>query len=81
MRARPHALGEGYYTAVQPVGPTRGSAPPEPVNHAKQVGTNLTACGLNALNWPRLWNRPFPTAPGRQCPACLDLLIGRVPPT
>ena len=35
--------------AVGPTGRTPGS-----IAHAKQIGTNLTACGENAFTWSKL---------------------------
>lgn len=43
------------------------------LQHAKLVGTNLTACGLGARSWPRLWGRLFARVPGPPCPLCLEL--------
>jgi hypothetical protein len=64
----PFAL--GFLTALQLVRSASGRRP-QPLNHAKLVGTNLTVCGMNAQTWPGLWEHAFPTAPGVQCDVCL----------
>ncbi|GCD88154.1 hypothetical protein NLS1_01600 [Nocardioides sp. LS1] len=43
------------------------------VTHAKSVGTNASACGLNTTTWTKLWEIPFEAAPrSRRCPACVN---------
>jgi hypothetical protein len=55
--------------AVGPAGRTRGS-----IAHAKQMGTNLTACGKNAFTWPKMWHLPFDQARTARCKACVDVI-------
>lgn len=42
------------------------------IAHAKQMGTNLTACGENAFTWSKLWHVRFDQAGPSRCPACVD---------
>jgi hypothetical protein len=42
------------------------------IAHAKQMGTNLTACGENAFTWSKLWHLPFDQAKATRCQACVD---------
>ncbi|WP_416954370.1 hypothetical protein ACNKF0_18915 [Nocardioides sp. T5] len=42
--------------------------------HAKQMGTTLTACGLDATSWHRLWEVPFVAAAVKdRCPQCVSI--------
>lgn len=54
-------------------GPTRQ---PASTAHAKQMGTPLTACGLTATSWHRLWELPFGAGSGTYwlCPTCVGLV-------
>lgn len=38
--------------------------------HAKQMGTPLTACGLNAASWRRLWELQFDADLWPRCATC-----------
>lgn len=49
------------------------------IAHAKQMGTNLTACGQNAYTWTKLWHVPFRQSTATRCPACVDALTSRPP--
>jgi hypothetical protein len=42
--------------------------------HAKQMGSDLTACGLNATSWPKLFNVAFPPPRTEVCPECASSL-------
>jgi len=44
---------------------------PSSVAHAKQMGGILTACGLNASSWRKLFHVPFPPARTEACRECL----------
>jgi hypothetical protein len=39
--------------------------------HAKEMGTTLTACGMDASSWVKLWDTPFSSALPRPCRDCL----------
>ena len=41
------------------------------LTHAKQMGTILTACGLDATSWHRLWEVPFTDGVKDRCPHCV----------
>jgi hypothetical protein len=47
---------------------------PASVAHAKAVGGVLTACGLNASTWQRLFHLSFPARYAENCRACLDVV-------
>jgi hypothetical protein len=44
--------------------------------HAKEMGTDTTACGLLCLAWPKYWERPFGATRDveRTCEACRTAL-------
>ena len=44
--------------------------------HAKQMGTTLTACGLDASSWYRLWEVPFTEGVKDRCPHCVAVCTG-----
>ena len=44
---------------------------PGDVFHAKTMGTTMTACGLNASSWPKLWGKTFSRSLGPNCRQCL----------
>lgn len=48
---------------------------PASVAHAKTMGGNLTACGLNVTTWSRLFHVAFPARLGDNCPDCLDAVL------
>lgn len=41
--------------------------------HARQLGTTVTACGLEAVDWPMLFYRQFQFERGQLCDECLDV--------
>lgn len=49
-----------------------------PMAHAKQMGTNLTACGENAFTWSKLWHVPFDQAKTARCKACVDVVASQL---
>jgi hypothetical protein len=59
-----------------------GEAVPLPAStsHAKRMGGQTTACGLNAGTWAKLFHLAFPPATGEACPECLDVVrrIGEI---
>ena len=55
-------------TAGRSVDPTSGPF------HAKAMGTAVTACGLPAASWVKLWDVPFARAPQPTCRQCFDLV-------
>jgi hypothetical protein len=45
--------------------------------HAKEMGTTLTACGLDASTWMKFWYLDFHTQAGvTRCPACTAIVVG-----
>ena len=44
------------------------------IAHAKQMGTNLTACGENAFTWSKLWHLRFDQAGPLRCRACVAVV-------
>jgi len=42
--------------------------------HAKTVGTVLTACGLRASSWEKLWGCAFPPDEGDICQQCVRIV-------
>jgi hypothetical protein len=64
-----------WFTAVELLHWPAGQAAPEPLHHAKSFGTTLTACGMNAGTWPRLWDHPFPSGTERRCSRCMDAVL------
>lgn len=49
------------------------------IAHAKQMGTNLTACGANAFTWSKLWHVRFDHAGPVRCRACIAVVAGSLP--
>jgi hypothetical protein len=45
---------------------------PQGVVHAKEMGTNLTACGLVTASMHRFWDLPFPVEKPTSCPDCRE---------
>jgi len=44
--------------------------------HARQPGTLNTACGLVALGWQLLWERPFDVQDAGACTSCAAAVLG-----
>jgi hypothetical protein len=64
----------GPYAARQRDG--RVGPNPAHVVHAKEVGTVLTACGIQASSWHRFWGVSFLQDIGlRRCPSCLEEVL------
>ena len=42
--------------------------------HAKKMGTLCTACGVEAMSWPKLWDVPFRALGVGSCPACAQVV-------
>jgi hypothetical protein len=51
--------------------PGWGERPEATMLHAKRIGTSLTACGRDTLNWYKHW---APFDPGRTRNACCECL-------
>ncbi len=47
------------------------------VQHARQVGSNRTACGIAALDWELFWDLAFPSEASVTCQGCLHVVTGR----
>lgn len=47
---------------------------PYGVQHARTVGSQLTACGISAVEWPIFWEMAFPREPESSCEDCLVAL-------
>lgn len=52
----------------------RSTVRPGSLTHAKEMGTRVTACGLNCDTWVKLWGQSFPMLLERSCPECLVLV-------
>jgi hypothetical protein len=51
---------------------------PYGVQHARQVGALLTACGEPAADWEMFWDLPFPAEPRLTCSDCRrEVQLGR----
>jgi hypothetical protein len=46
--------------------------------HAKAMGTTVTACGLLATSWPKIWDKPFYTSLGPNCPQCTAVVANAI---
>jgi hypothetical protein len=44
---------------------------PSSLVHAKRMGSTVTACGLNASSWRKLFHVPFPPARTETCKECV----------
>jgi hypothetical protein len=59
-----------------------GDYVPRPASaaHAKKMGGTVTACGLQAGNWAKLFDLAFPVPTGENCAACATALtqVGRM---
>lgn len=66
-----------WFTACQFVVRTEAEGHPRQAAsraHAKEMGTTLTACGLEATSWHRLWEVPFAVAKVKdRCPQCVAI--------
>jgi hypothetical protein len=51
---------------------------PYGIEHAREVGSSRTACGVGALGWELFWDMPFPPGAGPICEACLAEVVRRV---
>lgn len=47
---------------------------PASLVHAKQMGTTLTACGIYAFSWHRLWEVPFTSGVRNRCRRCIRVV-------
>lgn len=45
--------------------------------HAKRMGSNATACGIQSVSWPKLFHLPFPPARTEVCRDCLEAVRSR----
>lgn len=45
---------------------------PYGTQHARKVGSPLTACGVGAFDWELFWEAPFPHDPSSSCHDCLQ---------
>lgn len=48
---------------------------PASLAHAKEMGGTVTACGLSALSWPRLFHLSFPPPVATMCLACAEVAV------
>lgn len=77
--SRPQATPRWFVTAAFG---TFSSGPGEPawsatsVAHAKQMGTQFTACGVFAGTWHKEWTYAFVDHPGGRCAKCIDVVRG-----
>ena len=58
------------HSYVRRVTAKKGIRLPYGVQHARQVGSQLTACGLAAVGWELFWDAPFPQESSSPCPEC-----------
>ena len=57
-------------------GPMRGTRDDKALMHAKQLGTELSACGQNALTWVKYWQE-FGVGPSdNACAECRRVVVG-----
>jgi hypothetical protein len=61
--------------AARPGAPARAAGSQPWIARAKQMGTNLTACGENAFTFAKLWHVPFEKAGPSRCRSCVDVLL------
>lgn len=47
---------------------------PHPVHHAKEMGTQRTACGRNTTTWFKWWERVFDPDVDGACADCAEVL-------
>lgn len=52
---------------------TRGAVP-YGMQHARQVGSPLTACGLTAIDWEIFWSVEFPDSDHSTCTDCVRVV-------
>lgn len=48
---------------------------PNSIAHAKTMGTSLTACGLSAASWIKIWDMRFIDCNHERCSRCLDAVF------
>lgn len=48
---------------------------PYGTQHAREVGSPVTACGDSAFDWPFFWELPFPTGAIDTCAACMAEVV------
>lgn len=48
---------------------------PKSVAHAKTMGTTLTACGLSADSWVKIWDMRFIDCTQERCGRCVDVVF------
>jgi hypothetical protein len=54
---------------------------PYGIQHARQVGSYLTACGLGAFGWELFWEAAFPSESPSTCEECVRAVTqADVPP-
>jgi hypothetical protein len=70
------ATRDDYFVTSPCIGMSAGDTPDASGGplHAKAMGTLMTACGLNATSWPKLWTVPFFPLPKSACPSCAHIL-------
>ena len=50
---------------------------PDRLRHAKALGQNLTACGMNCNTWTKFWHPPYiPGQIGHSCAECDAVVSG-----
>ncbi|GAB7007807.1 hypothetical protein JCM18899A_52830 [Nocardioides sp. AN3] len=59
---------------MQRVSAKEGIRLPYGVQHARQVGSRLTACGLAAIGWELFWDQSFPDRSTSPCPECVHVV-------
>lgn len=47
---------------------------PYGTQHAREVGSQFTACGVPAMGWPYFWEQAFPSPSTATCRACMVVL-------
>lgn len=74
-RATPASTQRWFVTAHSVVMPwVAGAGAPRPSStaHAKRMGAVVTACGLPAISWPKLYEVRFPLPAAVNCRRCLQ---------
>ena len=62
------------HTYVRRMSAKEGIRLPYGVQHARQVGSQLTACGLGAFTWELFWDAAFPSGSSSPCHECLRVV-------
>lgn len=73
-RPSPHVAGFDGACYMQRVSAKEGIRLPYGVQHARQVGSRLTACGLAAIGWELFWDQSFPDRSTSPCPECVHVV-------